>query len=140
MKLNGLIGGLIVSLCLFAVSSALQAGQEKSVNDGVYSESQATRGQTTFERNCTNCHDTVRFTGAEFVQNWSGKPLFELFEVTSKTMPEDNPGILKPQQYADILSFFLKLNGFIAGDTELTGTAAAMKAVRMEAPTPAAPK
>ena len=50
------------------------------------------------------------------------------------TMPEDNPGTLKPQQYADILSFFLKLNGFAAGEAELTGTDAAMKAIRMEAP------
>ena len=56
------------------------------------------------------------------------------------TMPEDNPGSLKPQQYADILSFVLKLNGFAAGETELTGTDAAMKAVRMEAPRSPTPK
>lgn len=140
MKLRVLPVLLVISVCLIVGSSATRAEQEKSANDGVYSEAQAMRGQTVFERNCTNCHDTIRFTGAEFVQNWSGKPLAELFEVTSKTMPEDNPGSLKPQQYADILSFFLKLNGFIAGETELTGTAAAMKAVRMEAPTPAAPR
>jgi hypothetical protein len=124
-----------VAACIvatLAVTMAVGAGQDKSVNDGVYTEAQAERGKSTFERTCTSCHDTVRFTGAEFVQTWSDKPLADLFEVMRTTMPEDNPGSLKPQQYADILSYVLKLNGFGAGETELTGTALAMKAIRME--------
>lgn len=125
---------VIVGVWLIAGAYVAQAGQDRSVNDGVYSEDQAARGQTAFERNCTNCHDTARFTGAEFVQNWSGKPLADLYVIMRTTMPEDNPGTLRPQQYADILSFFLKLNGFAIGEAELTGTDAAMKTVRMEAP------
>lgn len=128
---------LILWMCGVAGSSVARAGQDRSVNDGVYSEAQASRGEMAFEKNCTNCHDNARFTGPEFVQNWSGRPLAALYEVMSTTMPEDNPGTLKPQQYTDILSFFLKLNGLAAGDTELTGTAIAMKAIRMEPASPA---
>jgi hypothetical protein len=47
-------------------------------------------------------------------------------------MPEDNPGSLKPQQYADIVSFFLQLNGYPAGETELPVGAAALKSIQME--------
>ena len=138
MKLSVLPVLVVLSACLI-VGTAV-AEQEKSVNDGVYSDAQATRGQAAFERNCTNCHDTLRFTGAGFVQSWSGKPLAELYDVLRTTMPEDNPGSLKPQQYADLLSFFLQLNGYTAGEIELIGTDAAMKAVRMEAPKSSAQK
>src|SRR5688572_32308623 len=116
------VSAVVLGGWLIGGHCAAQAGQDRSVNDGVYSEAQAARGQTAFDRNCTNCHDTNRFTGAEFVQNWSDKPLAELYEIMRTTMPEDNPGSLKPQQYADVLSFILKLNGFAAGETELTGT------------------
>ena len=123
---------LLSSACVLAVVASATAAQDKSVNDGAYSSAQAERGQTAFERNCTNCHDTARFTGAEFVQNWSGKPLSSLFEVVRTTMPEDNPGSLKPQQYADIVSFFLQLNGYPAGENELPIGAASLKSILME--------
>jgi S-disulfanyl-L-cysteine oxidoreductase SoxD len=91
----------------------------KTVNDSVYSAAQATRGQALFEGSCTACHDAARFTGGDFMKNWSGKSMGELFKLVSTTMPEDNPGGLKPQQYADVLAYFLKLNEFPAGADEL---------------------
>jgi hypothetical protein len=47
-------------------------------------------------------------------------------------MPGDNPGSLKQQEYADILAYFLSLNAYPAGDTELQGNAAAMAAIKVE--------
>ena len=58
------------------------------MNDGVYSSTQASRGEALFTSICTTCHNTERFTGAEFVSAWSGKPLAELFKAV-QTMPED---------------------------------------------------
>jgi mono/diheme cytochrome c family protein len=121
-----LLGGTILA-------AALSAGQ-KSVNDGVYSEAQASRGQEVFQNACTNCHDTSRFRGPAFLENLTGEPLAGLYDAIRTTMPEDNPGGLKPQQYADIVSYLLRLNGFPAGSEELPPTDAAMKAVRIEAP------
>jgi S-disulfanyl-L-cysteine oxidoreductase SoxD len=113
---------------------AWSAEQEtRSVNDGVYSAAQATRGEQAFEKNCTMCHDTDRFTGDEFVGAWSGQPLQGLFGVMSNTMPEDNPGSLKPQEYGDILAYFLQLNEYPAGTDELKATPEVMKTIKMEA-------
>ena len=122
---------------MLLMSGAAVIGQDaaaiRSVNDGVYTVDQAERGRKMFESKCTACHDTGRFTGSDFIKQWSGQPLHSLFEVVKTTMPEDNPGSLEPQQYADVLSYYLTLNKYPSGQEELKGTAEAMKAVQMEA-------
>ncbi len=50
--------------------------------------------------------------GNDFAGNWGGKPVADLFEKIKTTMPEDNPGSLKPQQYADIMAYFLSSISF----------------------------
>jgi alcohol dehydrogenase (cytochrome c) len=50
------------------------------------------------------------------------------------TMPEDAPGSLPPQQYADVIAYFLKLNGFPEGEVELEANERAMRSVKLEAP------
>jgi hypothetical protein len=47
-------------------------------------------------------------------------------------MPEDNPGSLKPQEYGDVIAFFLSLNAFPTGDADLQGYAAAMANILIE--------
>ena len=58
--------------------------------------------------------------------------LGSLFTLISTTMPEDNPGSLKAQQYADVLAYFLRLNKFPAGQVELKGSADAMKGLKLD--------
>jgi hypothetical protein len=125
---------IIFATTLWAAAfvSVIGFGQGKSVNDGVYTAAQATRGQTTFEASCTTCHDTSRFTGKDFLSTWTGKSLHVLFDHVHTTMPEDNPGSLKPLQYADVLSFFLKLNGYPEGKVELPAEAAALKEIKFD--------
>jgi mono/diheme cytochrome c family protein len=108
---------------------AVAAQGAKSVNEGIYTAAQADRGAATFTATCTACHDAARFTGDEFLAGWTGKPLHELFQHMSTTMPEDNPGSLKPQQYADVVAYFLKLNGYPEGKTELESGADGLKAI-----------
>ena len=109
-------------------------GQEptKTTNSGVYTATQAERGKKVFEAKCTTCHDTARFTGEMFIDPWAGKPLKDVWDIASGTMPEDNPGSLPQQDYADILAYFLHLNAFPTGDVELKGDAAAMAAIKIE--------
>jgi mono/diheme cytochrome c family protein len=114
-----------------AVTAIGAEAQAKTVNDGVYSTGQASRGQALFQSICTTCHDTGRFTGEEFVTAFSGKPLAELFKAV-QTMPEDNPGSLTAQQYGDVIAFFLSLNKFPTGAEELKGDVAALGAIQME--------
>ena len=129
--------GLAASALVWAVTVAAMGAQApaRTVNDGVYSSGQATRGEALFQSICTTCHDTERFTGPEFVSAWSGKPLAELFKAV-QTMPEDNPGSLSAQQYGDVIAYFLSLNKFPAGSEELKGEADALAKIEMQAPKP----
>jgi len=128
---------LAASGLVWAVAVATTGAQAptRTVNDGVYSSGQASRGQALFVSICTTCHDTDRFTGKEFVSAWSGKPLAELFKAV-QTMPEDNPGSLNAQQYADVMAYFLQLNEFPTGSDELKGDAEALAAIQFEAVKP----
>ena len=129
--------GMAASGLVWVVAVATMGAQApaRTVNDGVYSSSQASRGQALFQSICTTCHDTARFTGEEFVSAFSGKPLSELFKAV-QTMPEDNPGSLNAQQYGDVIAYFLSLNKFPTGSEELKGDADALATIEMQAPKP----
>ena len=71
--------------------------QEKSVKAGVYTAAQAGRGEAQFRASCASCHAPNRFTDDLFYLSFAGKPLWDMYDVISDTMPEDNPGSLKPQ-------------------------------------------
>jgi mono/diheme cytochrome c family protein len=131
------IGGVtMVWTATLAPASLAHQGGERSVNDGVYSASQAARGQKIYDASCASCHEPGRFTGPEFVKAWSGQPLQALFTTIRTTMPEDNPGSLTPEQYADVVALLLKFNDYPTGSMELAATEEAMKAVRMEPKAP----
>jgi mono/diheme cytochrome c family protein len=125
--------GLAVSGLLWAVATATIGAQapSKTVNDGVYSSGQASRGQALFQSICTTCHAPDRFSGQEFVSGWTGKPLSELFKAL-QTMPEDNPGSLNVQQYADVMAYFLQLNKFPTGTEELKGDTDVLAKIQVE--------
>ena len=129
--------GLAVSGLVWAVAVAAIGAQapSRTVNDGVYSSGQASRGEALFQSICTTCHQPDRFTGKEFVSGWTGKPLSELFKAV-QTMPEDNPGSLNAQQYADVMAYFLQLNKFPTGSDELKGDADALGGIQFEVPKP----
>ena len=125
---------LIATIACYSIGVVVLAAQAptKTTNDGVYTAEQAARGKTVFESKCTGCHEPSRFTGEAFFEAWDGKAMKEVWDVASGTMPEDNPGSLKQQEYGDILAYFLALNEFKTGDAELQGNAAAMAAIKIE--------
>jgi S-disulfanyl-L-cysteine oxidoreductase SoxD len=125
---------IAVAIAGSSIGITLAAGQAptKTTNDGVYTAAQADRGKKVFESKCTGCHEPSRFTGETFYEAFDGKAMKEIWDIASGTMPEDNPGSLKPQEYGDILAYFLALNEFKAGETELQGNASAMAAIKVE--------
>jgi mono/diheme cytochrome c family protein len=114
------------------ITAATSQAPTKTTNDGVYTAAQAERGKTVFESKCTGCHEPSRFTGETFYEAFDGKAMKEIWDIASGTMPEDNPGSLKPQEYGDILAYFLALNEFKTGEAELQGNASAMAAIKVE--------
>ncbi len=131
---------IVIAGTTFAVATgaAVLHGQvpQKTANSGVYTAAQAARGKTVFGEKCTACHDPARFTGDAFFDAFNNKALKEVWDIASGTMPEDNPGSLKPQEYGDIMAYFLNLNAFPAGEVELPGNAGAMANIKIEKPKP----
>ena len=66
---------------------------------------------------------------------WTDKPMADLHTALT-SMPMDAPGSLKPQEYADILAYFLSINGYPAGQAELGGSEDAIKAIKIDAKKP----
>ncbi len=105
--------------------------QEKAASEGVYTTEQATRGLTLYDTSCASCHELGKFKGTEFSSIWGDKPLTDLHAAVL-SMPMDAPGSMKPQEYADIIAYFLSINGYPAGKVELAGTDAAIKAIKLD--------
>lgn len=123
---------VVAGACAISVAAASAQAPTRTTNDGVYTAAQAERGKKAFASSCTTCHDTDRFSGATFTDAWAGKPMKEIWDVASGTMPEDNPGSLKQQEYADILAYFLSLNAYPTGDAELAPGAGPMASIKIE--------
>jgi S-disulfanyl-L-cysteine oxidoreductase SoxD len=99
--------------------SASTTDPVRTVLAGVFTEVQARRGEQMFQQNCSSCHAPGQFSGEIFQQLWTDRPVGELYEVMSTSMPENAPGSLSPSQYTDILAFFLLKNDYPHGADEL---------------------
>lgn len=120
----------------FALLLALIAQQTQTVNQGVYTDDQAKRGQAIYGAQCASCHGPALsglagppLTGADFVSNWNKEPLAALSNKIRNTMPQNVPGTLAPQQAVDIVAYILQAGKFPAGRTELRSDEAALKQI-----------
>jgi mono/diheme cytochrome c family protein len=108
------------------------AAPAKTTAAGVYSAAQASRGERTFGNICQGCHTIGVYTSAKFRDTWNGRPIGELFQLLSETMPEDSPGGLTAGEYAQVIAYILKLNRLPEGKDELPADAAALKDIKFE--------
>ena len=104
----------------------------RSVLDGVFTSRQASRGEQRFRQVCAACHTTNEFRGGRFRIRWVGQTAGDIFDLVSTMMPEGNPGSLSPEDYANLLAYFLRLNGYPAGEEPLPADVSALKNVRIE--------
>src|SRR5690349_6102841 len=115
--------------------------QTVSIWDGVYTEGQAARGNAGFAARCANCHganlggtgEAPALAGPQFLSDFDGLSLGDLFDRIRTTMPQDNPASLTRDAYADILAFLLKANGVPAGAKELDRRSEYLKAISFSA-------
>lgn len=75
-----------------------------------YSAAQATRGEQVFDRTCAGCHQDSQFIGQTFVENWNNRRVNDFYDLIRTSMPVDNPGGLKDQEYLDVVAYLLKEN------------------------------
>ena len=124
-------------LMLIVAATARAQGSDgaapKSTMEGAYSEAQASTGGDVFRLNCTSCHNSSILTGKSFQLAWGGRTAFDLYERMRTTMPLDDPGRLSPQEYADIVAYLFKLNGYPAGTAALPSDRERLKQLRIDA-------
>lgn len=75
-----------------------------------YAPAQAERGEKVFDETCATCHQPDKFIGPQFVQAWNDRRVGDFYNLVRSTMPVDNPGGLKEQEYLDVTAYLLKAN------------------------------
>ena len=133
-----ILGGVFMVSGLYASIGA----QAKSINDGIYSDAQAKRGDVLYKEQCATCHgDNLEgsgpmpaLAGKDFLASWQGKTVGDLFEKTHTTMPATAPGSLTPAQAADIVAYMLASSKYKVGTTELESKVEALQQIKIEAP------
>jgi quinoprotein glucose dehydrogenase len=123
-----------------AFAVALFAQSSRSVWDGVYTSDQASRGSALYASTCASCHGTALtggesappLAGGDFLSNWNGLTVGDLFERIRISMPADRPGKLTREQDADVLAYMLSMNQFPAGKSELEHQTESLKQIHIE--------
>jgi mono/diheme cytochrome c family protein len=106
--------------------------------DSIYSDSQAARGDTLYKTTCVKCHgetlagtdSAVSLTGNDFLVNWDGLTLDQLYDKMVTSMPSDNPKSVPSSKMIDILAFVLSKNSFPAGKAALPDDVAVLKDIK----------
>jgi S-disulfanyl-L-cysteine oxidoreductase SoxD len=129
---------LVSVVAALVTATAVAQDRHTSVWDGVYTDSQADRGLSLYDRHCAGCHGRYlegvpaappdaewlrkpSLSGWEFRRNWNQLSLGDLFERVRISMPQNAIGSLNRQQVADLLAYLLRQNGYPSGRLEMTG-------------------
>ena len=134
----------VLSACGFILTAAYVTlgAQAKTTSAGVYTAEQATRGEAVYKEMCAACHgDNLEgsgpmppLAGMDFLTNWRGKTLGDLYEKTQTTMPATAPGTMTPAQTADVLGYMLKASKYPEGTMALVGTMEALLPIAIDVP------
>ncbi|MEZ5419764.1 MAG: cytochrome c [Vicinamibacterales bacterium] len=93
-----------------------------------------------YRKECNSCHGdglegdgfAPGLAGGEFMSNWNGTTIGDLYDRIRISMPPGNPAAVPPQVKADIIAFMLKANKFPTGQAELTVDT--LKPIKFELP------
>lgn len=142
MKLTTFALTLISMLGIALASPASRAEQGQSTTSGVFTEEQAKRGEAAYSTNCSSCHlgqlegdgFAPALTGPEFMANWSGTTVGDLFERIRISMPPGQESSVSASDKTDIVAFILQVNKFPAGSAELAKDTETLKQIKFELP------
>ena len=130
--LNGLPFAVTLGFVILAPFWGVAAQDAASVTGGVFTPDQADRGRRQFQISCDSCHTVAEHTKQNFESKWSGQTVGDMFDLISNTMPENDPGSLKPEEYASVVAFFLSESGYPGGAKELPTDLESLKKIRIE--------
>ncbi len=144
MKLKISSLAIIGMVAIGGLLSNLRAQSKRSVWDGVYTNDQAKQGQALYGESCSSCHgdsltggeSAPALAGGEFLSNWNGLTLGDLFERIRTTMPQSRPGSLSREKNAAILAYMLSVSQFPAGKTALAQQKEVLDEIKIDASKP----
>ena len=121
---------LVTTGLLATVLGLVHAQGTRTVRDGVYTNTQAARGEALYTKSCAGCHGSALNGGAApplvgdaSLAFWRTQPVSLLADKIRHTMPPGAAGTLTPPQASDLVAHLLKAGGFPAGSTELSADA-----------------
>jgi len=120
--------------------SVLHAQSTRTVWDGVYSDEQATKGEGLYAQYCASCHGgsleggdvPPALAGSDFLSNWNGLTVGDLFERIRVTMPLDKPQTLSRDYNSAILAYMFQVNKFPAGKVAMPGQTEVLKEIQIQ--------
>lgn len=134
------------ALLAASLSSSAQAGGFIKVDASTasapsFNSAQVAHGKKLYAGACAKCHganleglNAPALKGPAFAPvSGSHLTIGGVFTYMFTNMPADNPGKLKPQDYADLMAYLLNSNGYAAGATKLTADAAKASATPLNA-------
>lgn len=129
---------LVVLTCIVGVTPGAGMAQsshpngQRTTGEGVYSREQWMRGRDVYAGLCAGCHPAITHVGPMFTTSWAGKKLSDLFGFLRERMPKNDPGSLSEQEYVDVMSYMLRLNGMPAGVDDLPADSLALTKIRID--------
>src|SRR4051812_43049232 len=85
-------------LAVLSVAAVVGAAEPSTVWDGVFNSAQVKRAATVYAAQCEPCHgatldggDAPPLSGRDFLANWNGFSVGDLYEKTRNTMPATEP-------------------------------------------------
>src|SRR5262249_42200033 len=129
---------------LFGTAITLSSNQKQSQQTqqgAIYTDAQAGRGQTVYDKKCASCHglrleggSASALSGGKFADKWSrgDKSVDYLYYTTRTQIPFGAENTHSKQQNIDAVAYILKPNGYKAGPRELPADPAFLKQIKIE--------
>ena len=115
-----------------AAEQAKAKAPARTTLDGIYTPTQAVRGEEMYYGVCVSCHPLGAYTGSSFKKNWNGRPLSDLYDWVYTKMPKSAPGTLSPAESTQVIAFILRENKMPAGKTALPADEKALGAIKIQ--------
>lgn len=143
LRVSHLLPVACLALAGAVVHGGAQAPPAKKVNapakplttaSGVFTAAQASKGEQVYMTFCVSCHPAGTYAAEAFRDKWNGAPVSKLFDLVTDTMPKTEPGSLETQDYIQVISYILKINGAPPGKRPLPADIDELKNIRLHLP------
>ena len=134
------IPSLRICAGLAAIIVLISQACAQDAKPALYTAGQAQAGAMVFAQSCATCHGSAleggmgpALKGAAFGERAIAQSLTaqSLLDVAAYTMPQSNPGSLKPEDYNAVVAYILQQNGYPAGAIALAPNGPGMKETRI---------